>query len=568
LLRYFSQHAQAFFSVVISYRHCNFQFTSAPILLAAILCVHGMGASAQARVDASLLTGIKPLQYVAQYVIEKPLREIDMSGNTQIPTVQLQEKLQDFIGKNISASDVEEMRTRLSRLYIDQGYLNSGALFVMPTTHQGDSLQFKIIEGRLLEVRAQGLQGLDASYVKRRLPDRSHVLNMNSLREQFQLLLQDPLFERIQSRLLPTGALGEAILELDVLRKPAYSFSVFANNYRSPAIGEAVIGTTAVIRNLSGGGDTLDLQVGKSHGAVPYHIGWMTPLSDPNRSVQISWDHGRSSVVEAPLDLVDIHSQTKAMAFKLNQTLVNTLARRVEIGLALTSKQTRSSLLGEDFSFSPGEINGRSKAHVLKFSQDWSERSEKSGLLARSVFHFGRNNNQIDHRFDVSDADAQLVPPRQYWYWSGQLQWLKQLPDWNAQVVLRSLWQWSSSRLIPMEKMALGGNATVRGFRESSLLRDQGQMLGLEFHKNLFSNAAKALQISGLVFVDVGRGKNHHETAQTLSSLGIGVKAQSKSWFADLVLASRIQEPATMPGQKKSTWQDKGVQLQLGYKFN
>ncbi|MFZ6800434.1 ShlB/FhaC/HecB family hemolysin secretion/activation protein [Undibacterium sp. Di24W] len=568
MLRYFSHHAQAFFSVAIPYRHCNFRFTHAHIFLAAIFCAYGMGASAQVRVDASQLTDLRPLQYIAQFVIEKPLREIDISGNTQIPTVQLQEKLQDFLGKNVSASDVEEMRTRLSRLYIDQGYLNSGALFVMPSTPQTDSLQFKIIEGRLLEVRAQGLQGLDASYIKRRLPDRSQVLNMNSLREQFQLLLQDPLFERIQSRLLPTGELGQAILELDVLRKPVYSFSVYANNYRSPAIGEAVIGTTAVIRNLSGGGDAFDVQIGKSHGAVPYHIGWTVPFSDPNRSIQISWDHGRSSVVEAPLDLVDIHSQTKAIEFKLSQMLVNTLARRVDLSLAFASKQTRSSLLGEDFSFSPGEINGRSTAQVLKFSQDWSERSEKTGLLARSVFHFGRNNNQIDHGFDVSDSDAQLVPPRQYWYWSGQLQWLRQLPDWNAQVVFRSQWQWSPSRLIPMEKMALGGNATVRGFRESSLLRDQGQMLGLEFHKDLFSDAAKALQISGLVFVDLGRGKNYHETAQTLSSVGIGVKAQSTSWFADLVVANRSQEPATMSGQKRSTWQDKGVQLQIGYKFN
>jgi hemolysin activation/secretion protein len=114
----------------------------------------------------------------------------------------------------------------------------------------------------------------------------------------------------------------------------------------------------------------------------------------------------------------------------------------------------------------------------------------------------------------------------------------------------------------------LGGNATVRGFRESSLLRDQGQMLGFEFHKDLFSDAAKALQISGLVFVDLGRGKNYHETAQTLSSVGIGVKAQSTSWFADLVAANRIRESATTSGQKRSTWQDKGVQLQLGYKFN
>lgn len=572
MLRYFAQHPKTSFSVAILYRHRNFRFTYTPILLTAFLWVYGAGVSAQVGVDvaqnATQVTDIRPLQYEPQYVIASPLREISIVGNSKIPTQQLQEILQNFIGKKISASDVEDMRTRLSRWYIDQGYLNSGALFVMPSTPHTDTLQFKIIEGRLQDVRAQGLQGLDIRYIKNRLPDQSQVLNMNSLREQFQLLLQAPLFERIQSRLLPTGELGEAILELDVLRKPAYSFSVYANNYRSPAIGEVVLGSSLVLRNLSGSGDALDLQLGKSHGAVPYHIGWTTPLSDPNRSVQINWDHGRSSVVEAPLDLVDIHSQTTAIEFKLAQAFVNTLARRVEIGLAFASKQTRSSLLGEDFSFSPGEVNGRSKAQVLKLSQDWSERGENTGLQARSVFHFGHNNNQVDHQLEPIDFEKQLVPPRRYWYWSGQLQWLRQLPDWRSHVVIRGQWQWSPTRLIPMEKMALGGNATVRGFRESSLLRDQGQMLGLEFHKSLFSDATQAQHISGFTFIDVGRGKNYQETAHTLSSFGIGVKAQSTSWFADLVVARRIDAPVTIASQKKSTWQDKGVQFQLGYKFN
>ncbi len=572
MFHYFAHPPRTYRSVATPYWYRISHLIHIPIIQVLVLWTYAVGASAQANLETTLeapqLGRKAHLQYEPQYVIASPLREISIAGNTQIPTQQLQEKLQDFIGKKISASDVEEMRTRLSRLYIDQGYLNSGALFVMPSTPHNDTLQFKIIEGRLQEVRAQGLQGLDSLYIKRRLPDHTQVLNMNTLREQFQLLLQDPLFERIQSRLLPTGELGVAILELDVLRKPAYSFSVYANNYRSPAIGEAVLGATLVVRNLTGGGDALDLQLGKSHGATPYHIGWTTPMVDPNLSLQISWDHGRSTVVEAPLDLVDIHSQTSAMEFKLGQALVNTLARRVEIGLALANKQTRSSLLGEDFSFSPGEVNGRSKAQVLKFSQDWSERSEYSGLLARSVFHFGRNNNQVEGLIDAVGSDEHLVPPRRYWYWSGQLQWLRQLSDWNAQMVFRGQWQWSPARLIPMEKIALGGNATVRGFRESSLLRDQGQILGLEFHKSFLSDAESKQQISGLVFVDAGYGKNHHEAAQTLSSFGIGLKLQSTSWFADLVLAKRMAGAAIMSSQKKSTWQDKGVQLQLGYKFN
>lgn len=495
------------------------------------------------------------------------LKTIEVEGNTRIPSQRLLMPVQEFIGKSISASDIEEIRTRLTRVYVDAGYINSGALFMMPNSLANPisegRLRFKVIEGHLQKIHIQGQQDLNPDYIRKRLYNTNEVLNMHDLREQFQLLLQDPLFDRIQSRLLPTGQLGQAVLELDVVRKPAYSYTISTNNYRSPAIGEAVLASSVTVLNLSGWGDTLDAQVGKSSGATPYHLGWSFPLYDGRQNLQISWDQGRSNVVEAPLDLVDIHSQISALELRWNQNLMNSLARRIDFGFALANKRTRSSLLGEDFSFSPGEVDGRSRTQVVKFTQDWSERAENMGLLVHSAVHVGRNNN-----VDGGAADAQEIPPRRYWLWNGQIQWLRQLPDWNAQLLLRAQAQWSPMRLIPMEKMVLGGNSTVRGFREGSLLRDQAQVVSVELHKNLFEDAEKRQQFSAFVFVDGGRAKNHTESSQNLSSYGLGLKVSWNSYFADLVLGKRLHTPKNLGSQKQSTLQDQGIQLQLAYRFD
>ena len=56
-------------------------------------------------------------------------------------------------------------------------------------------MQFQIVEGRLLELRIKGQQDLNPRYLETRLRAADEVLNMNLLRERFQLLLQDPLFE-------------------------------------------------------------------------------------------------------------------------------------------------------------------------------------------------------------------------------------------------------------------------------------------------------------------------------------------------------------------------------------
>ena len=142
------------------------------------------------------------------------------------------------------------------------------------------------------------------------------------------------------------------------------------------------------------------------------------------------------------------------------------------------------------------------------------------------------------------------------------------MPQLNLQLLLRAQWQWSPSRLIPMEKMAVGGNASVRGYRESQLLRDQAQIFSMEFQRVMFNDSQKAQQLTALIFVDGARAKNHAEQAQSMSSWGIGLKAQYAAWFADVTLAKRLHTPAGVGVSGKQSWQDQGVQLQLGYKFN
>ena len=528
-------------------------------------------ASAQVALDSKPLSDSSAL--VAPSLLEKELRKIEILGNTQVSSAVLSAAVQSFIGKKISASDVEEMRVILTKVYVDAGYINSGAVFVMPTDRQTDRLQFHIVEGRLLELRVKGQKDLNPRYLETRLRAADEVLNMNLLRERFQLLLQDPLFERIQSRLLPSGKLGEAVLELEVTRKPSYSWSIFANNYRTPAIGEAVLGGAFTARNLTGNGDNVDLQIAKSSGAAPYHLAWNLPLPQPEQALSLSWDRGRSAVVEAPLDTVDIHSRTSALEMKWTYAAVNQLARRVDLSTSFVRKFTHNSLLGEDFSFSPGEVNGRSSVQALKFSQDWSERAEQFGWLARSQFVVGKT-----HALPIDDASASPsgntsfqkdVPRQHYLLWNGQTNYLRPISSWGASFLVRGQWQWSNAKLLPMEKASLGGSATVRGVRESSLLRDQMQLLSFELQKNFsgLSENYKNLQLTPLIFVDIGRAQNKGEAWQNLSSYGFGLRLQNGAWQAELTKARQLHKSLHISAEK-STLQDSGVQMQVMYKFN
>ena len=68
---------------------------------------------------------------------------------------------------------------------------------------EAKTVTYTIVEGRLKDIRIEGLKGLNRDYVATRLkPGKDHALNVDNMREQFQLLLDDP---RDQARLMASS---------------------------------------------------------------------------------------------------------------------------------------------------------------------------------------------------------------------------------------------------------------------------------------------------------------------------------------------------------------------------
>jgi len=152
-------------------------------------------------------------------------------GNTVFPSEALQRIAEPYAGRIVSASELEDLRHRLTRFYIERGYINSGAVIPDGALTNG-VLRVLIIEGQLQEIRLKGMERLREEYVRGRLARGGAPLNVNVLQENFRLLLADPLFSKMDARLLPGSKPGGAILDVDVTRARPYQLSVFANNYR------------------------------------------------------------------------------------------------------------------------------------------------------------------------------------------------------------------------------------------------------------------------------------------------------------------------------------------------
>ncbi|MBN8438600.1 MAG: ShlB/FhaC/HecB family hemolysin secretion/activation protein [Accumulibacter sp.] len=492
------------------------------------------------------------------------LEGVRFVGNTVIGNDDLQAVAAPYLGKALGAADVETLRQKVSLLYIDRGYVNSGALLPADPWDRG-TLTLQIIEGRLKEVRLRGLGRLNEHYVADRLARDDEPLNIQTLSERFQLLLADPLFARMSGQLLPDVERGKAILDVDIERARPYQLSLFANNYLPISIGPQSGTIAGWVRNLTGYGDVLEAsyQDPLGHGeARRGAIGWRLPLNTWGTQLSVSYDHGVSSVIQQPTQPLDISSHLTDKEIGVGQVLLETLRQKLSIGLNRVWRENSTELFGFPFSFVAGEPTGTSKARDWRFWQEYTHRSENQVLALRSVFTFGENNELPASAFPV----AGLTLDHDYRIWLGQAQYARRVLDNGTQFILRFNVQKTSDRLIPMEQMSVGGINTVRGYLENQLVRDNGVVSNVEFDFPVLADPARRLSVNLKPFFDYGRAWNSGEDAAVITSLGVAGRLRWYGLTFDLSVAKRLHHSGTVISNG-SNLQEQGIELQLSYDF-
>ena len=532
-----------------------------PLALAVIGCLAALPALGQQQFQLPPLP-VEPAR--AGQLAAIRVDQVSFRGNTVLSDAELQAVAAPYIGRRVGADELETLRQALTRAYTDRGYVNSGLL--LPAEPRDGLLQFEVIEGRLTGLRLRGMDGLNEAYLLARLRrDDEPVLNMERLRERFQLLLDDPLFERINARLEPGAAAGEAILDLEVQRARPWQLSAFVNNYRPASIGAGSAGLAGSLRNLSGQGDLLELKlqgpIRQGHGGQG-SLGWQMPLAAlglPDSQLSLALESGSSSVIEEPVRLLDIRSRLRSRDIGFSHRLHESLGQSVSIGVNRLSRDNRTELLGEPFSFTPGVPDGETTETLWRFWQAYAWRSDKQVLALRSSFSWGSNNVQA-----IAGLPPEATPDRRFRLWSGQLHYGRQLGEGGAQLIARLTVQHTPDRLLALDGLTLGGISSVRGFRENQLVRDRGAYLNLEFEYPWIKGAELRWTLSP--FFDYGRVSRQGEAATTLASWGLASRWLWKGWQLDLVLADRLRQPDALRDAGDSL-QDQGVHLQLAWKF-
>jgi hemolysin activation/secretion protein len=483
------------------------------------------------------------------------IKRIVIDGNTVIPEEDLRSLIKPFEGRDVSIGELEELRQKLTQLYIDRGYINSGAI-IPEDALKKDEIHYKIIEGRLDEVRVKGQGRLREGYIQNRLNgDPEAPLNQHELEDRFQLLLSDPLISKMNGRILPGASPGHGILDVDVVRARPYHLSLFGDNFRPPSIGAEAFGLTGYLNNLTGLGDTLDFTFTTSSGSDRYSGGFNLPLTDYGTLAFFRFDEGDTVVVEAPFQDLDIKSKVHILEGGISHPIINTFNRRLNLGVLLTTRENETSLLGRPFSFVEGIPSNTNQATVWRIFQDFIQRWERNAFAFRSTFSVGMD------ALGATPAQDNL-PSSEFFAWLGQLQYAYLVDGEGTQLILRGNVQVADSKLLPLEQIAIGGVSTVRGYRTNYLVRDEGYNLSLELRYPLlsFTTFEKQNRITLVPFVDYGEAWNRGKHSDALVSVGAGFSWQLESFLAEFYYGYALKKPL---GQQSGDLQDDGIYFQV-----
>ena len=484
-----------------------------------------------------------------------------VEGSTVFSEAELQAALAPFTDRPLTLSELLQARSTITQLYIDAGYVSSGA-FIPPQEPEDGMVTIQIIEGSLTEIEVKGTQRLSPAYVSSRLGlAATPPLQVDRLVDALRLLQLDPLIENISGELSAGLAPGTNRLTVTVEEADSFDMNVVTSNDRSRTVGTWERGVFLNERNLLGLGDRAQIGYLDTDGSDRITTRYEIPVSPHDTTIGVNIEYTSSRVISEPADVLDIQTRSFLTDLTVRHPIIRTPTE--ELALSLTASWNRSdsefleSVIGESLPFPAFGANddGEIETYALRFGQDWLKRSRTDVIAARSQFSFGLGGTEpADMAGDAPDGN--------FISWLGQAQWARLLgPD--RLLLVRGEAQLATDTLPTSELYSLGGQNTVRGYRQDRLLTDNVLFATAEVRWPLLRDRDRGALLQVIPFFDLGTGWNtrlDNPDTNTLVGTGVGLLwTEGETWTARLDWGIPLNDI-----ESGNSWQEQGIYFSVG----
>ncbi|PXW19194.1 hemolysin activation/secretion protein [Pantoea sp. JKS000250] len=446
------------------------------------------------------------------------IRQIILQQATLITPDKQAKLVAPYINQCLSLARINQLVREISEWYVQRGYITSRAFLTEQNLSHG-ILTITVLEGRLEEIR---LQGARSRQLKMAFPTGAgRILNLRDIEqgmEQINRLRTTP----VQIEILPSTKPGYSIVNLTSTPEFPLTLGLNMDNSGQRTTGTGQLSASLVGNDLLGIADRWFVSGGRSSAFSDWR-----DAQNFQAGVSVPYGYG---LLDYSYSWSNYHSRFNANNFDWYSNGDNISNRLSGSWVLFRNGQIKTGVqLGLNHYVSHNWLNQtllQSSSRKLTSLQIGFNHTQKvAGGVATLNPMLSRGMPWFDAESDSGKNDD--LPKAQFRKWSVSSSY--QRPVTQKMWWLSSLYaQWSPDRLYGSERLTIGGENSVRGYKEQYLSGDVGGYLRNELNYTLFTLPAIG-EVSTTLALDGGwlqSDKQDRYAAGTLwgSSLGLGTR--------------------------------------------
>ncbi|MGC0809957.1 ShlB/FhaC/HecB family hemolysin secretion/activation protein [Pantoea agglomerans] len=423
-----------------------------------------------------------------------------------------------YINQCLSLDRINQLVRAISEWYVQRGYITSRAFLTEQNLSHG-TLNITVLEGKLEAIH---LQGASARQLNMAFPTRAgRILNLRDIEqgmEQINRLRTTP----VQIEIIPSTQPGYSIVNLTSTPEFPLTLGLNMDNSGQRSTGVGQLFGSLVGNDLLGVADRWFVSGGRSSAFSDWR-----DAQNFQAGVSVPYGYG---LLDYSYSWSNYHSRFNANSFDWYSNGDNISNRLSGSWVLFRNGQIKTGLqLGLNHYVSHNWLNEtllQSSSRKLTSLQIGFNHTQKiAGGVATLNPMLSRGMPWFDAESDKGKSDD--FPKAEFRKWSVSSSY--QRPVTQKMWWLSSFYaQWSSDRLYGSERLTIGGENSVRGYKEQYLSGDVGGYLRNELNYSLFTLPAIG-EVSTTLALDGGwlqSDKQDRYAAGTLwgSSVGLGTR--------------------------------------------
>ncbi|MDU1912037.1 ShlB/FhaC/HecB family hemolysin secretion/activation protein [Fusobacterium sp.] len=475
------------------------------------------------------------------------IRNIVIEGNTILKKSEIEVLKKRYIGKK-GGKNILNLMKELENLYLEGGYISVRVKIDMEKSKIPEGEIFlKVIEGHLEEIRFKDEKNKKKLKIFTSFPiSKGKVLNINDLDQGIDNL-NSVSSNNARLDITAGNELGGSIVEVDNHKRKKISGVVNYNDLGQNSTGKDRIKFSLIFEDIAGINDTFISTYQRKLGSnrrykdnENFSFYYRVPIKYWEFSV--SKDHSEYlSTIKSFAHTYEITGVSKNMNYSARRIIGRNSNGKTSIGVTLTNKETKNYFDGIKL------ITSSRKLSVLKIDANHNRRFFKGVLYGNFTYHEGIKNFGAEKDEDKGDSS----PRAQFQKYTADLSWYRPFMIKNQRFSYRVSFsgQYSDDILYSSEKLGIGDDTTVRGFKENSIMGDKGFYVRNEIGYNYRFLEPFIAYDYGRV-KDVYKDEYYEKNGSEMSGATVGVRM----YLNNFDMSFSYSKPLTAPSYiKKNT---------------